>query len=62
MWVVVVRFAEEEEEERSVEVALPRGCGRRRGGGSEEVEGGEEVTGDEEGLLGEGEGVEVVEG
>jgi len=57
-----VRFAEEEEEERSVEVALPRGCGRRRGGGGEEVERGEKVAGDEERLLGEGEVVEVVEG
>lgn len=59
---MVVRFAKEEEEKCSVEVALPRGSGQRRGGGSEEVEKGEEVAGDEKRLLGEREVVEVVEG
>ena len=59
---MVMRLAEEEEEQRGVEVSLPRGGGKMRRRGGEEVEGGEEVAGDEEGLLGECESVEMVKG
>ena len=62
MWVVVVRFAEEKEEQRGVEVALPCGGGQRRRRGGEEVEGGEEVAGDKKRFLREGESVEMVKG
>lgn len=60
-------FAEEEEQKKRVEVTLWDGGreGRRRECGvaeEEAVEGGEEVAGDEEGLLREGERVEVAEG
>lgn len=62
MRVVVMRLAEEEEEQRGVEVSLPRGGGKMRRRGGEEVEGGEEVAGDKKSFLREGESVEMVKG
>lgn len=66
MWVVIVCVAEQEEEEHGIEVAVSHGGGVWRREWlevvGEEVEGGEEVACNEEGLLMEGESVEVVEG
>lgn len=64
--VILVGFAKEEEEQDRVEVALIDGGGRVGGRRvevfSEVVEGGEEVASNEEGFVGEGDGVEVLEG
>lgn len=66
--VVLAELAEEEEEQDGVKVTQFEGSAGvwRRDGGLEEagevMEGGEEVAGDEEGFMGERDGVEVVEG
>ena len=65
---MLAEVAEEEEEQDGIEVTqFERSGGEwgRDGGGEEAgevVEGGKEVAGDEEGFVGERDGVEVVEG